>query len=67
MQQDNCKHELLKQDGFWDGINPETRERTGGPRATCKNCGKIFTLTWEKWNEIPEQNREALMNKSIKE
>lgn len=47
----DCAHASVKQTGFWDGMNKETKERTGGPIAKCDACGEEMHLTWDQWNE----------------
>lgn len=58
-----CLHQKMEQTGYWDGHNdalPGAGINTGGPVAKCLVCGESLRLTWEKWQEIPQEDKREL-------
>jgi hypothetical protein len=60
MTNSGCKCGHIVQTGFWDGKDGNGCA-IGGPQVKCQDCEAEFSLTWEKWNQIPNENKKALI------
>ena len=59
-QTKKCTCDKITQVGLWDGED-QNGKKTGGPSVKCDDCDYHFNLTWEKWNEIPDENKTSLV------
>lgn len=54
-----CTCDKITQVGLWDGEDVEGN-KTGGPTVKCNDCDYEFNLSWERWNEVPNENKTPL-------
>ena len=50
-----CDH-IWKCTGYWDGKD-QKRNRIGGPKAQCTQCGESAYFHWKDWKALPEEKR----------
>lgn len=56
--------ERLTQIGVWEATD-SSNSPINGPEVRCDDCGLEFHLTWEKWEDIPEEKRRVAESFSV--